>query len=98
MTAKEEFLAWFASEKEKGLIDFHLEVDPNRIHNPNLTEEDLYAEIMGMLKAKDMPDEEVLGKYTFHPCPFCGKKIRIGDDSCSHCKVEFGPDQWRTII
>jgi hypothetical protein len=59
MTEKEEYLEWFASQKNKGLVKIHFEL-ANPLPN-NATEEDLYGELNRIIKASDVPDPEVLG-------------------------------------
>jgi len=68
-TEKQKYLDWFKREQKNGLV--YINVFPNSefsfetgFEPLKCTEEELYGELNRMLLAKDLPDKEVLGKYS----------------------------------
>lgn len=60
MTEKEQYLASIAAKKSKGLKD----VKFFTANTFNVTEDQAYGELNRLDAAVDLPDEEVLGKYS----------------------------------
>lgn len=64
-TEKEKFIDYLKGQLSKGLLSIH--ITPSTIaglESDKDDEEALFAELNRMVKALDIPDPEVLGKYS----------------------------------
>lgn len=60
MTAKEQYIAWFNTEKEKGMLSMHISLDPSRSDYSGITEEAIYEEFMRMVNGTVVENRELL--------------------------------------
>ena len=61
MTYRKQLENWIEQEQKKGLKDIDVFINPDV---KSFNEEDFCEEFLRMVNASDVPDPEVLGKYS----------------------------------